>query len=94
MKAICDEKKWVYDKSATAKKLVDLCFKQGLIDPFWQTHLQHLQGTLENGIATARNKLGGHGQGAVPRSVPAEIVAYVLHMTAATIVFLITSAES
>jgi hypothetical protein len=92
MKAICDSKKWTYEKGATAKKLVDTCFKNGLIDPFWQTHLAHLQGTLENGIATARNKLGGHGQGATPRTVPRELVSYVLHMTASTIVFLIESA--
>lgn len=94
MKAICDSKKWTYDKGATAKKLVDVCFKNGLIDPFWQTHLAHLQGTMENGIATARNKLGGHGQGSQSRTVPREIVAYVLHMTASTIVFLIESAQA
>jgi hypothetical protein len=92
MKAICDAKNWAYDKNATAKKLVDACFKNGLIDPFWQTHMAHLQGTLENGIATARNKLGGHGAGATPREVPQALVAYVLHLTAATIVFLIESA--
>lgn len=80
MKAICDAKKWSYDRGATAKKLVEVCFKNGLIDPFWQTHIAHLQGTLENGIATARNKLGGHGQGSQPREVPREIVSYVLHM--------------
>jgi len=93
MKATCDAKRWPYDKGATAKKLVDVCFKQGLIDPFWQSHFAHLQGTLENGIATARNKLGGHGQGAQTRTVPREIVSYVLHMTASTIVFLIESAN-
>jgi hypothetical protein len=92
MKSICDAKKWTYDKGATAKKLVDVCFKNGLIDPFWQTHIAHLQGTLENGIATARNKLGGHGQGSQPRAVPREIVSYVLHMTGSTIVFMIESA--
>ena len=94
MKAICDSKKWSYDKGATAKKLVNVCFNNGLIDHFWQTHFTSLQGTLENGINTARNKLGGHGQGSQPRDVPREIVAYVLHMTASTIVFLIESEET
>jgi hypothetical protein len=92
MKAICDSKKWPYDKGATAKKLVDVCLKNALVDQFWQTHFSHLEGTLQNGIATARNKLGGHGQGSQPRTVPREIVSYVLHMTASTIVFLIESA--
>jgi len=94
MKVISDAKGWTYDKGATAKKLVDVCFKNGLIDPFWQTHISHLQGTLESGISTARNKLGAHGQGALPRTVPRELVGYVLHMTASTIVFLIESAGS
>ena len=93
MKAICDSKKWTYDKSAPAKKLVDVCLKNGLIDQFWETHFAHLRGSLENGIATARNKLGGHGQGSQPRVVPREIVTYVMHMTASTIVFLIESAN-
>jgi hypothetical protein len=44
---------------------------------------------LESGVPTARNRLGGHGQGAKPTSVPDHIVAYLLHMTASTIVFLI-----
>jgi hypothetical protein len=94
MKAICDKKKWKYESGATAKALVNVCFQHGLIDEFWQTHLSALRNTLENGIATARNKLGGHGQGAVPREVPRSIVSYVLHMTASTIVFLIESAAN
>jgi hypothetical protein len=93
MKVICANKKWQYEQGATAKKLVDICFRNGLIDPFWQNHISHLQGTLENGIATARNKLAAHGQGTAPRDVPRALVAYVLHMTAATIVFLIESAR-
>lgn len=92
MKAICDKKGWRYDAGATARVLVNTCFQHGLVDEFWQTHLSSLRGTLENGIATARNKLGGHGQGALPRDVPQSIVSYVLHMTASTIVFLIESA--
>ena len=93
MKSICDEKGWAYDERYTAKKLVAVCFDNGLIDLFWQTHISHLRGTLENGIATARNKRGGHGQGATTRTVPQSIVSYVLHMTASTIVFLIESAD-
>lgn len=94
MKAICDSKGWPYESNATAKTLVNVCFKNNLIDEFWQTHIASLRATLENGIATARNKLGGHGQGTSPREVPRELVSYVMHMTAATIVFLIETANS
>lgn len=93
MKAICDSKTWAYESTATAKTLVNVCFKNHLIDEFWQTHISRLRGTLENGINTARNKLGGHGQGSTPREVPRELVAYVLHMTASTIVFLIEASN-
>jgi len=94
MKAICDAKGWPYGERATAKQLVGVCFDNQLIDRFWQSHFEHLKGTLENGIATARNQRGGHGQGAQPRTVPREIVTYVLHMTASTIVFLIEAANA
>jgi hypothetical protein len=94
MKAICDSKGWAYESKFPAKDLVNVCFKNNLIDEFWQTHISSLRGTLENGINTARNKLGAHGQGSTPREVPRELVAYVLHMTAATIVFLIEAATS
>jgi hypothetical protein len=43
---------------------------------------------LESAVPTVRNRLGGHGQGREVVDVPAYLVAYVLHMTAATIVFL------
>lgn len=94
MKAICDRKGWSYEKSATAKVLINVCLTNGLVDPFWQAELSGLRSTLESGIATARNKLGAHGQGSTPREVPRALVAYVLHLTASTIVFLIESANA
>lgn len=94
MKAICDQKNWTYKPNDGAKNLVAVCLSNGLIAEFWQTNVSGLRSTLESGIATVRNKLGGHGQGSKTREVPGHIVAYALHMTASTIVFLIESAES
>jgi hypothetical protein len=88
MKAICHKRKWMYDKNATAKTLIEVCFKNGLIPQFWQSHFSALRTLLENAIPVPRNKRGGHGAGAVPANVPDEIVPYLLHMTAATILFL------
>lgn len=88
MKAICDKHKWPYAKSATAKQLLQVCFDNGLIPDFWQSHFSSLRSLLESGVPTGRNKLGGHGQGASPTTVPRHLVAYVLHMTAATVLFL------
>jgi hypothetical protein len=69
--------------------LIQVCFDNGLIPAFWQSHFAALRSLLEGGVPTARNRLGGHGQGSAVVEVPAHIVAYVLHMTAASIVFLV-----
>lgn len=45
-------------------------------------------------MPTARNRLGGHGQGASVVQVPTHFVAYVLHQTASTIVFLAEAEKS
>jgi len=92
MKAICDKRGWSYPPNATSKALIDICFDKGLIPVFWQQQLSSLRSLLESSIPTGRNKLSGHGQGTNPISVPDYLVAYMLHMTASTLVFL-TSAE-
>lgn len=91
MKAICDKRGWTYQASDTAKALLKVCFDKGLIPQFWQSQMTHLQGLLESSVPTGRNKLSGHGQGAVPTEVPAYLTAYMLHMTASTLVFLTTA---
>ncbi len=91
MKAICDKRGWSYPPNATAKALIQLCFDNNLIPSFWQQQFSSLRSMLEGGIPTGRNKLSGHGQGAVPTEVPDYLVAYMLHMTASTLVFLTTA---
>lgn len=88
MKAICDKQKWSYSPRDTAKQLIAVILNQGLVPAFMQTHFAGMRSTLEAGIPTIRNKLGGHGQGSVPTSVPESIASYALHLTATTIVFL------
>ena len=88
MKSICDKRKWPYDKRSTASALIGICFDNGIVPPFWKTQFAALRSLLESGVPPARNELGGHGQGAAPRSVPDHLVGYVLHMTAAAVVFL------
>jgi hypothetical protein len=90
MKAICDKRSWAYDKNkATATDLVNICLLQGLIPSFWQGHFAALRTVLQSGIPTARNRQAGHGAGTQARPEPPdELVGYVLHMTASTILFL------
>ena len=88
MKSICDKRGWAYDERATASKLIDICFDNGLVPSFWQSQFDALRSLLKSGVPTARNRLGGHGQGATPKPVPGYVAGYALHMTAAAIVFL------
>jgi hypothetical protein len=94
LKGIFDRRRWHYPANATIKSLIDKCFDEGLIPAFWASQMAGLRALLEGGIPPARNRLGSHGQGAEPTVVPDHIVSYVLHMTAATIVFLATADES
>jgi hypothetical protein len=94
MKAICEKRKWSYKQTDTAKKLIDTCFQNGLIPDFWQSHFSALRCTLESGVPTARNALGGHGQGTQPVQVPQYLAAHVLHMTASTLVFLVEAEKA
>lgn len=89
MKVICAKRKWAHAPQATSSALIQVCFDNGLIPPFWQSHFSALRSLLEGGIPTARNRLGGHGQGVKVVDVPGYMVSYVLHMTAASIVFLV-----
>lgn len=92
MKAICDKRKWTYQPKDTAKALIKICFDNNLVPSFWQQQLTSLRSLLESSIPTGRNNLSGHGQGTIPTVVPDYLVAYMLHMTASTLVFL-TNAE-
>lgn len=88
MKAVCDNRGWAYSGDATAKNLIKACMDNGLVPVFWQQNFNALQSLLESSVPTGRNKLGGHGQGSASVAVPDYLVAYMLHMTAAAIVFL------
>jgi hypothetical protein len=90
MKVICTKRNWPFDPNrATVSALVQICFDNDLIPSYWQTHFNGLRSILESSIATPRNRQGGHGAGAAPApDIPNELVAYVLHMTASTVLFL------
>jgi hypothetical protein len=89
LKVICDKRSWSFDAKATCSTLIQRCFDNELIPPYWNGHFSGLRSTLESGVPTARNRLGGHGQGSQLSIVPDYLVAYVLHQTASAIVFLV-----
>lgn len=90
MKAICTVKEWDFDPARdTATKLVQICFANNLVPAFMQSHITALKSVLENGITTVRNKLSGHGQGAVPHDVEDDVARYALNLTGSNIIFLV-----
>jgi hypothetical protein len=89
MTTICAKRKWPSKPTDTARALIDICLKNGLLPPFMQSRLGTIKSALESAIPTVRNKLSGHGQGEQPKSVPKFYAEYLLHETAATIVFLV-----
>ena len=94
LKIICRKKGWSFDEKDTAKKLIAIVFDQGLIPKYLQSEFSSLRSVLESGIPTIRNKDSAHGRGDKPRNVPAYLAAYVLHLTASTIVFLIEASRN
>lgn len=93
MKSICDKQGWKYQANATSKSLIQVCFDNDLIPAFWQQQMNSLRSLLESSIPTGRNRLSGHGQGTEKIEIPEHLVAYMLHMTASTLVFLATAEE-
>jgi AbiJ N-terminal domain 4 len=87
MKTICARRKWPHQQNDTAKTLIDICLRNGLLPSSMQNHLGSIRSALESGIPTVRNKMGGHGQGEKPAKVPDYFAEYLLHETATTIVF-------
>jgi hypothetical protein len=89
MKTICDKCGWSYSDKNSAKDLIGIVLEKELVPKYLQNHLSALRSVLEGGVPTVRNKTSGHGQGIQPITVPEYLAAYVLHLTASNIVFLV-----
>lgn len=89
LKSICEQRGWTYQESDTAKRLLDICFDNRLIPPFLQSEFTALRSSIQSGVPTTRNRLGGHGQGAEPKAVPAYLAKYILGLSASSIVLLV-----
>lgn len=94
LKIICTKRGWEFDEKSTLNQLVKIILDKGLCPSFWENNLTHLNGLLTSSINVGRNKLSGHGQGTKSVEIPEYLVAYMLHMTASTILFLVKADES
>ncbi|MEK5148380.1 hypothetical protein MKX53_15400 [Psychrobacillus sp. FSL K6-4615] len=94
MKIICSAMGYEFDeKRDTASRLIAVLFKNDFVPEYLQNHFTGLKQTLESGLPTLRNKLGGHGQGESIIEVPESLVKYTLNLCATNIVFLVNTFE-
>lgn len=93
MKAIHDKHGWTYNKTDTAKKLIQSCLSNKLVPEYLQNQFASVRTLLESGIPTVRNKEGGHGQGTEISNVPEHLASYTLHLTATNLLFLVRCEE-
>jgi hypothetical protein len=91
MKAICKINKWAFDPNDTASRLIDHCMNNGLVPEYLRSHYSSLAAGLKSGVPTVRNREGGHGQGDTRTEVPDYLVAYHLHLTASSILMLVSA---
>lgn len=93
LKVIAARRRWGAKDTDTAKPLLDLAFKNGLIPDYLQSEFAGLRSALESGVPTVRNRQAGHGQGTSPRRVPEYLTAYIMHLTASSLLFLVRADE-
>ncbi|MES2112338.1 MAG: hypothetical protein V4577_26515 [Bacteroidota bacterium] len=89
MKIICHTKGWSVPPTATASALITAILTNGLIPSFLQSQMTALRSALESGVPTLRNKIGGHGQGAVAVTADDFTARYVLNLTGSNIIYLV-----
>lgn len=92
-KAIFDQKGWAYQKGARISDLVKVARANGMWPDYMDASFDQLLATLQSGLPKIRDNDASHGQGAKPKSVPAYVAAYALHLAASKIVFLAEAAK-
>ena len=93
LRSVAQKKQWAVEKSATSSKLIDAVFTNGLVSPELQSEFTSLKSLLSSGLPTIRNRQSGHGQGESILEMPATVAAFALHLAAANIIFVVSSAS-
>ena len=87
LKIICAKQEWDCDKK-NASDLIRKAIDSGLVPRPWKKHISELPNFLA-AVSKARNQFSAHGQGTEEAApITPHMIAYALHMTAASILFL------
>ena len=88
LKVICKKQKWNC-KQKSARVLIQTAISAGLIPQPWEKHISVLPDFLA-AVSKARNQFSAHGKGVEEAaSITPHMIAYALHMTAASAIFLV-----
>lgn len=90
IKIICDLNGWPYKQTDNISRLISTIIEHKLIPDYLLQHFSSLRSTLESGVPTIRNKMGGHGAGTQALEVPMHYASYMLYLTGASINFLVS----
>lgn len=93
LKIICAKRGWDCDRK-NARSLIHQAIDSGLVPQPWKKHISDLPDFL-TAVSKARNQFSAHGQGVEKATViTPHMIAYALHMTAASIVFLVEAEKA
>jgi hypothetical protein len=88
-KTIMDQRRWSYGNKDTVVPLLDKLFSKGLVPDDLQSYFGGLRSALSSGLPNIGNTQARHGQGSKPRPIEQHMVTLAMHLTAATILFLV-----
>ena len=91
MKIICSKRRWAYQQTDTANRLIETCLQNGLVPAALLSQFTSLRAALESGVPTVRNRFSGHGGGTQAIDIPESLASYVLHLTGTNILFLVNA---
>lgn len=89
LKIICNHRGWGYNPKDTAKPLLEIVYKNGLLPKHTKSFFNGVRSGLEHGVPVIRNQYAAHGQGNQKESVPDYMVENMLHLTASSILLLV-----
>lgn len=91
LKAICEKKRWPYEKGARASDLVSVVRKAGLFPEQLDNGLDSYVSMMKTGLPGFRNKAGGHGEAPKAPRAPDYFASYAIHLTESNILLAINA---
>ena len=93
LKAVCQKRKWTFEKGARASDLVKLVRAKNLFPSHLDGAFDSYVAMMKSGLPGVRNEAGGHGPAPGDAKIPGYLAAYAIHLSAANIVVVIEAEQ-